>query len=53
MLSHRADDVRLIWVNCVNFNGKDKGVSRMARQLSQKFERLMQWHPGLTPPPQL
>jgi len=35
-----AHDMQLIWDNCILFNGPDKGVSRMARQLQQKFEVL-------------
>jgi Bromodomain len=36
-----ATDTRLIFENCITFNGVGPGVSRMAKQLMLKFERML------------
>ena len=35
-------DMRLVWANCMTYNNEDTDIHQMAKEFSEKFERLLQ-----------
>lgn len=46
-------DVRLIFQNCVTFNGPDHAITAMGKRIEEIFDKQIKQMPSAAPPPEV